>query len=140
MSIEILIYLAVGILWLILQALGKKKKTQQTAAGGPQRPPVTLEEVLNEMEWIPGEQPSIPEPAPLEFQPIDAKPVQRVQPKAVLKVPIKREDSVEARPPVIEPSNLIRQLKDPQSAQTAVIVSEILGKPRAYRRLELRTL
>lgn len=135
MSLEILLYVAVGILWLILQALGKRKKAQQQrAAGEPQRPPVTLQDVLTEMEWIPSERPAAPDPAPVEIRHFGSTPVQPALPiaKPVSK-PRKPEFGVRARVQIPLGSDLMKQLRDPQSAQTAILVAEILGKPRALQ-------
>lgn len=135
MNLEVLIYVAVGILWLVLQALGRKKKAQQTAPNRPERPPVTLKDVLNEIEWVPTSQPQVPAPAPREIQPHDILPTP--QPVAPAPVPVKPRANTQDNVPSAEHSAIIDQLRDPQSAQSAVIVAEVLGKPRAFRRPRL---
>ena len=134
MSLEILFYVALGILWLVLQALGKRKKAQQRAAGQPQRPPVTLQDVLTEMEWIPSERPAALDPAPVDIQRIGSTPVKPALPVAK-PVPTSRSSELGARMRVQThgESDLMKQLRDPRSAQTAILVAEILGKPRALQ-------
>ena len=128
MSTEILLYVAIGIIWLVLQALGRKRKPQQQQAQ-PERPPVTLQDVLSEMEWVPNNEP------PAEQQ-VDLTPAPPLKPTA----------SVPAPPPPAPGTKvtaqrripLVEQLRDPQTAQSAVIAAEILGKPRAYRKRSVR--
>ena len=134
MSLEILIYIAVGILWLIVQALSKKNKAQKHASGQSQRPPVTLQDVLTDLDWIPAEQPAKPDPAPVDYQRLDSTFTQPVSPKTQLTVtPIKPRLKRRVSVPVGVQSALKSQLRDHQSVQTAIVVAEILGKPRALQ-------
>ena len=135
MSTEILLYVAIGIIWLVLQALGRKKKPQQQPAQ-PQRPPVTLQDVLGKMEWVPNNEP----PAPPAVQPVDLMPAPRPRPSAPAAEPVPpgRKPKVAVKKPDRTP--LAEQLRNPQTAQSAVIAAEVLGKPRAYRKAQVRRL
>ena len=136
MSTEILIYVIIGIIWLVFQVLGKKKKPQKRAQGQPQRAPVTLQDVLKEMDWIPGDRPEPTQPQVVTIpQPDYPRPVARVPSPQPPVVPAVRPHAVpKAALPAVDGATLMKQLRNPESVQTAILLSEILGKPRALNK------
>ncbi len=158
---EILLYVILGLLYLVFTALGKssKKKQQQ----GKKEKPWSLEDALRDLQSSMEEQPEVvsvppvdrssdlPErrtrSAPAELTPPNiGRPIERPIPAApviqepIVATPVKIQpsDSVPARvqkdlSPKKRPSPIGVRLRDPKSAQTAVVLSEILRQPKGVR-------
>ena len=137
---DLLIYIIVGILWLIFSILGKKQKQQQRTKSENW----SLEDALRELEMpSQGEEPmatpapaeSVSSPWPDEFQGFPAKFADDnfQQPVKRRPAPQKPASKPTTRSSSLPKSAIIARLRDAQSAQTAVVLSEVLGKPRAHR-------
>ncbi len=157
---ETLLYIILGVLYLVFTLLGRaaKKKQQEQK----KREPWSLEDVLGDFPGSPNEQPQSsappptpqPEPIPAPFnwsdefrphgslesenrpftasQPTGFPPTKQAQPahtEPVYQHTLKRRSSATPAARAIT-----RQLKDSSSAQTAIVLSEILGRPRGIRK------
>ncbi len=151
---ETLLYIILGILYLVFTALGRvAKKRQQTTQ---QEEPWSLDDALRDLQtssedqtevapapvppapadWSDAYIPTTPAPAGLppesprfanpDFIAPAAQPAVKPKPRELADPP--RRSSANA------PATIIRNLRDPKSAQTAIILSEILGRPRGARR------
>ncbi len=151
---DLIIYIIVGILWLIFSVLGKKQKQQQRQRTKPDG--LSLEDALREYELArrggepmatpppvpPLQPPAVPEPVPSrwpdEFQGYQTtfaddtfrQPAQPVMRKPAPAAPSVKPATKKSRVPT---SKITARLRNPQSAQVAVVLSEVLGKPRAHR-------
>ncbi len=152
---ETLLYIILGVLYLVFTALGRlaKKKQQQTQ----KEEPWSLEDALRDLQTSSDEQPEVARvPAPQtpsdwsdEYAPYIpgaqtlptesprlAKPVFAAP--ATLRQPVPKPKPSELPNPAGKhipdaTRMIIRRLKDPKSARTAIILSEILGRPKGAR-------
>ena len=135
MDFEFLIYILIALVYLIFSVMGRKNKKKPTA---PKTRPVTFEDALQELErTMAGETPAESEdPPPPVWSPPAAVPKTVVPPKPPAEriIPMSptplSTDSVSPRPQ----SPIIGQLRNPSSARSAVILSEVLRKPLSLRR------
>lgn len=152
---DLIIYIIVGILWLIFTALGKKQKQQQKQR--PKPSDWSLEEALRGLEigrrgddpmTAPPPEPQVRQPAaptpassrwPDEFQGFQTTFADDTFEKPAVRPP--SEPPARPAPPPkpaakkskVPRSKIVARLRDTNSAQTAVVLSEVLGKPRAHR-------
>lgn len=151
---ETLLYIILGILYLVFTALGRvaKKRQQKTQ----QEEPWSLDDALRDLQtssedqteiapapvppapsdWSDAYIPTTPAPADLppessrfatpDFTAPVPQPAAKPKPQELPDPP--RRSSPDA------PAVIIRHLRDPKSAQTAIILSEILGPPKGARR------
>ena len=158
---ETLLYIILGVLYLVFTLLGRaaKKKQQEQK----KREPWSLEDVLGDFPGSPNEQPqsSAPPPTPQpesipvpfnwsdEFRPYGStesenSPFAASQPTGL--PPTRQTKSAPTEPVYLHTAErrrssatpaaraISRQLKDSSSAQTAIVLSEILGRPKGIRR------
>lgn len=157
---ETLLYIILGVLYLVFTLLGKaaKKKQQEQK----KREPWSLEDVLGDFPGSPNEQPQSsappptprPEPIPApfnwsdEFRPHGS--IESENSPFTASQPTELSATRQTKPAQTEPVYLhtakrrssatpaaraiTRQLKDSSSAQTAIVLSEILGRPKGIRR------
>jgi len=143
---ETLLYIILGVMYLIFTIIGKLAKKKQQPSKN--QDPWSLEDALGDLQGYTEEQPEIaPIPAPysptdFSQQPVDLSPaytdIHRISTTESDPVPTVNLKSVEKPPLETHERNtiskIVDQIKDPKSAQTAIILSEILGKPKAARR------
>ncbi len=151
---ETLLYIILGILYLVFTALGRvAKKRQQTTQ---QEEPWSLDDALRDLQtssedqtevapapvpsapadWSDAYIPDTPAPAGLppesprfsnpDFTAPIPQPAAKPKPRELPDPPKRSSPNA--------PAAIIRHLRDPKSAQTAIILSEILGRPRGARR------
>ena len=137
---ETILYICLGIIWLIYRAISKRKNPKQSTPNVPQtgksqRQPVSFEDLLKELAPPPPQQtfaPVDPDPVfsapPLPRQPLGQR--NTVQPPP-LKEAMQKPEAVAG--PALKRSLLLDELRNPKSAQTAIVLGEILGKPHALR-------
>jgi hypothetical protein len=157
---ETLLYIILGVLYLVFTLLGKaaKKKQQEQK----KQEPWSLEDVLGDFQGSPRRQPQssapppTPQPEPLPvpfnwsdefrpfgstesenspsttFQPTELPPIRQTKPA---QTEPKYPSTIERRRSATPAARAIRrQLKDSSSARTAIVLSEILGRPKGIRR------
>ncbi len=158
---EILLYVILGLLYLVFTALGKSSKKKQEQ--GKKEKPWSLEDALRDLQSGMEPQPEVVSMPPVDrasdlpeqrtrSAPVDAaspykeRPIERSipappairEPVAATPVKIQPHDSV---PPTVQKdlspkkrlSPIGVRLRDPKSAQTAVVLSEILRQPKGAR-------
>ena len=152
---ETILYLILGVLYLVFTVLGKlaKKKQQQAQ----KKEPWSLEDALRDLQTSSDEQPEVaPVPAPQipsdwsdEYAPyipgaqtLPAESPRLAKPDfatpATIQQPATKLKLSEAPSPLRghisnAPHPVAGRLKDPKSARTAIILSEILGRPKGAR-------
>ena len=163
---ETLLYIILGVLYLVITLLGRaaKKKQQEQK----KQEPWSLEDVLGDFPSSSREQPQssappptpAPEPIPVpfnwsdEFRPSGSFESENI-PSSASK-PTRLPSIRQAKPAQTEPLYLdipkrrssatpaaraiSRQLKNPSSAQTAILLSEILAQPKGIRRPHAKRL
>jgi len=133
---ELLWYLLLGAAYLIFSLMGRRKrpKPQPQPQGHPR--PTSLEDALRELAGVATGGGQQPQEEPLAV-PDAYRPRQTV---TVIPEPL---PPAPERPQTQKPSSttertgttpIIAQLRDPKSARSAVILSEVLGKPLSLRR------
>ncbi len=152
---ETLLYLILGVLYLVFTILGRlaKKKQQQTQ----KEDPWSLEDALRDLQTSSDDQPEVaPVPAPRtpsdwpdEYTPYIPStqnlPTESPQPAnpyfetpGTIQRPVRKPDLPKLPDPPTKhvPSasrTITSHLKDPKSARTAIILREILGRPKGAR-------
>ncbi|MCY3488398.1 MAG: hypothetical protein OXH34_08155 [Bacteroidetes bacterium] len=152
---ETLLYLILGVLYLVFTILGRlaKKKQQQTQ----KEDPWSLEDALRDLQTSSDDQPEVaPVPAPRtpsdwpdEYTPYIPStqnlPTESPQPAnpyfetpGAIQRPVRKPDLPKLPDPPTKhvPSasrTITSHLKDPKSARTAIILREILGRPKGAR-------
>ncbi len=142
---ETLLYIILGILYLIFTIIGRVAKKRQQPS--PSQEPWSLEDALADLQGYPEQQPDIT-PVPESYIP-DQQIYQSLEADDPQYSEISQRPSTppqsDSEPAVVEkshnpsalrktPSMLADQFKNPEDAQTAIILSEILGKPKGSRR------
>lgn len=151
---ETLLYIILGILYLVFTVLGRiAKKKQQSKA----EEPWSLEDAVQDMQTTSEGQPEV-EPVPLPPVPSDWEDVYTPYNSDTFNLPTETPPLPTPREPVLietsapkpkpielpdlrkkpidlsrTPSTVVSRLRDRKSAQVAVILSEVLGKPKGSR-------
>ena len=164
---ETLLYIILGVLYLVFTLLGKAAKKKQREQ--KKQEPWSLEDVLGDFSGSPREQPqsSAPSPTPQpEAVPVPFNwpdefrshgsfesgniPFTAAQPKK--STSIKRTHPAQVVPIILSTTpkrrisatpaarSIARQLKDQSSARTAILLSAIIGQPKGVRRPYARRL
>jgi len=145
---ETLLYVILAILYLIFTIIGRVAKKKQQSSQEEQQPR-SLEDTLRDLAGYTEESPEVtpippvdwpdpritydtPTPTPIKVERIPSSPSASPPPH---RPPSPSPDqSIPPHQKTITASKIASQLNNPESAQTAIILSEILGKPRATRR------
>ncbi|MCY4158871.1 MAG: hypothetical protein OXE92_07015 [Bacteroidetes bacterium] len=153
---ETLLYILLGVLYLIFTALGRvAKKRQQTTN---KKEPWSLEDALGDLQGPFEERPDVA-PAPLprdlpdpymppninaenslpdliqsEYTP-SVTPIPQ-QPPALPSKPTEATESLPSTPST--PAKIAEKLKNQKSAQIAIVLGEILGRPKGARGIPRR--
>ena len=163
---ETLLYIILGVLYLVFTLLGRAAKKKQQEQKNQE--PWSLEDVLEDFPSSSQEQPrsSAPPPSPQpesipvpfnwsdEFRPSGS--IERDNFPSTASRPARLPLVRQAKPAQTEPIHLntqkrrssatpaaraiSRQLKNPSSAQTAILLSEILAQPKGIRRPHAKRL
>ena len=146
---ETLLYIILGVLYLIFTIIGRvAKKKQQPQPTNESQQPWSLEDTLRDLAGYSEEQPNTAPPPPTDWsdpQITYDTPISNPTPAKLERTPPTSSASNLSRPPLKTPpkqskippsksttaSKIASQLSNPESAQTAIILGEILGKPKA---------
>ena len=164
---ETLLYIILGVLYLVFTLLGKAAKKKQREQ--KKQEPWSLEDVLGDFSGSPRGQPqsSAPPPTPQpevvpvpfnwhdEFRPhgsVESENIPFTAPQPQKSTSIKQTHPAQVEPIILSTTpkgrisatpaarTIARQLKDQSSARTAILLSAIIGRPKGVRRPYARRL
>lgn len=156
---ETLLYIILGVLYLVFTLLGKAAKKKQREQ--KKQEPWSLDDMLGDFPGSPNEQPQSsappptprPEPIPVPFnwsdefrpyggtepenslstapQPTERPPIRPTKPAQIESIYLSTLKKRSSATPTARA--ITQQLRDSSSAQTAILLSEILGRPKGIR-------
>ncbi len=145
---ETLLYIILGIVYLIFTALGRANKKKQRTTNQEREKEWSLEDALRDLQGLPEEQPEITSPpAPTSSSDWSGE-YTAYNPEAGSSSPKAREQKHTAPKPSPAPKagaaspskkqplipktskTIAEQLRNQDSARTAILLGEILGKPK----------
>jgi len=134
---ELLWYLLLGAAYLIFSLMGRRKRPKPQPQPQGQPRPTSLEDALRELAGVATSGGQQPQEGPLTVP--DAYRPQHpvtILPEPLPPTPPERSPTQKPRTTAKRTgtATIITQLRDPRSARSAVILSEVLDKPLSLRR------